>query len=70
MNATLRPARRARITPRPLDRDEHLPLLKLEHEITLALRDMNVSEDMCELSAYLDASHDVVADGGWREYEV
>lgn len=66
---TQRP-RNARRASQPLERDEGLELLKLEHEITLKLKDMNVAEDMCELSRYLDASRDVVADGGWREYEV
>jgi len=52
---TRRGARRARPMSQPLARDERLPLLRLEREITTHLAALNARESCAELSAYLDA---------------
>lgn len=55
---TRRAVRRARPQSQPLERDERLPLVKLEREITQHLAAMAARESCAELSAYLDGLRD------------
>ena len=53
---TRRSVRRARPMSQPLERDERLPLLKLEREITTHLAAHAARESCAELSEYFDAT--------------
>lgn len=50
-----RPGRRSRRESLPMERDEQLPLLRLEHAITSRLALAEQREYCAELSEYLDA---------------